>query len=71
MEKYNGTIEYTKVGSAIVTLYDAAGEWSGGGLVMTKSKARSDLYELGYVVASLNAKSKGGRLETFKEVENG
>ena len=66
--KFNATIEYTSQGSAIVTLYDGV-EWSGGGLVEVKSKSRLDLYEQGYIVASVSAKSKGGRLETFKEIK--
>lgn len=68
MVKFNGTIEYTSKGNAIVTLYDETGEWSGGGLVQVMSSSKQDLYEHGYAVASLSAKNKGGRLETFKEV---
>ena len=68
MNKFNATIEFFS-GKAIVTLYDADGEWSGGGLVEVKTRAKRDLYEAGYKVASLNASSKGGRLETFREVQ--
>lgn len=63
---YYGTIEYIRHGEAIVTLTDSNGEWSGSGLICCRSGNEQALYEEGYKHASINAASKGGRLETFR-----
>jgi hypothetical protein len=66
---YWATIEYIRSGEAIVTLRDDRGEWSGSGLVKIRNGSRSDLYEQGYNVASLSAKSKGGRLARYSAIK--
>ena len=67
MLKFYGTIEFLSGQSAaILTLTDQTGEWAGSGRV--EGRTRSDIYERAYVLASLNAQSKGGRLERFSKV---
>lgn len=61
------TIEYVRPGEAIVTLSDSCGEY-GCALVQCRSGNRSDLYAAGYHLADLDATSKGGRLDSFREV---
>ena len=66
---FTATIEYLHGQSAaIVCLTDGFGGWAGAGRIEVRSGLRSDLYEAGYRMASLSAMSKGGRLETYKEV---
>ena len=73
MGNYSATIEYLNdQPAAIVTLFDGSGEWSGCGRIgLPRCPARllrSSLYEVGYKHASLSAKSKGGRLDRYREV---
>ena len=72
MDNFSATIEYIDGQcAAIVTMYDPTGEWSGGGRIDVRpihGSVRSALYENGYTVASLSAKSKGGRLDRYTEV---
>lgn len=68
MDKFYATIEFLGGQSAaILTLTDASGDWAGSGRV--EGRTRSDIYERAYTLASLNAQSKGGRLERFSVVE--
>lgn len=67
-KKYYGTIEFLSGQSAaILSLTDQRGEWAGSGRV--EGRTRSEIYERAYVLATLNATSKGGRLERFSSVE--
>lgn len=71
MLKFYGTIEFLSgQKAAILTLTNEAGEWAGSGRIEVRSGLKSDLYEEAYRQASLNAHSKGGRLERFS-VEDG
>lgn len=65
-EKFDATIEFVRPGTAILTLTDSRGEWSGSGTISVWSDSKDDLYEQGYIMACLSAKSKGGRIETYK-----
>ncbi len=65
---FYGTIEYFRRTTAIVTLLDADGDWSGSSLVQCRSGRREDLYEAGYNAASVSAISKGGRLDRFRAI---
>lgn len=67
MTNITATIEYVRHGEAVVTLSDTRGEY-GCTLVQCRSGARGDLYEAGYRLASLDATSRGGRLDAFTEV---
>jgi hypothetical protein len=62
------TIEYLGNGSAIVSLTDRNGEWSGAHRISVRSGLRADLYEAGYRSASVSATAHGGRLESFHAV---
>ena len=69
MLKFYATIEFLSGQSAaILTLTDQAGEWAGSGRIEVRSGLHSDLYEEAYRQASLNAQSKGGRLERLSVV---
>lgn len=69
MLKFYGTIEFLSgQRAAILTLTNEAGEWAGSGRIEVRSGLQSDLYEEAYRQASLNAHSKGGRLERFSVV---
>jgi hypothetical protein len=69
MLKFYGTIEFLSgQRAAILTLTDQAGNWAGSGRIEVRSGLRSDLYEEAYRQASLNALSKGGRLERFSRI---
>lgn len=65
---FYATLEHIRSDEAIVTLFDADGEWSGAGLVQVKSCSKSDIYEEGYRMASVSARAKGGRIETYRVV---
>jgi hypothetical protein len=67
MIKFFATIEFLSgQQAAILTLTDQTGEWAGSGRV--EGRTRSDIYERAFTLASLNAQSKGGRLERFSRV---
>jgi hypothetical protein len=67
MLKFFATIEFLSGQSAaILTLTDHTGEWAGSGRV--EGRDHSNIYERAYTLASLNAQSKGGRLERFTRV---
>ena len=67
MIKFFATIEFlSDQSAAILTLTDHTGEWAGSGRV--EGRDRSTIYERAYTLASLNAQSKGGRLERFSRV---
>lgn len=69
MVKFFATVEFLSgQRAAILTLTTEAGEWAGSGRIETRSGLYSDLYEEAYRQASLNAQSKGGRLERFSKV---
>jgi len=71
MDKFYGTVEFLSgQKAAILTLTNAAGEWSGEGRIEVRSGLESDLYEEAYRQASLRAQSHGGRLERFSVVES-
>jgi hypothetical protein len=71
---FSGTIEFLfEQRAAIVALHDSTGEWAGAGRIDLRIRAfetaealTARLYEAGYRLASLNAASKGGRLETYR-----
>jgi hypothetical protein len=66
MNKFYATVEFLSGQSAAyLELTDQTGEWAGSGRIEVRSGLRSDLYEEAYRQASLNAQSKGGRLERF------
>lgn len=68
---FTATFEYIpQQRAAVVTLYDAAGNWSGGGRVECRTRVKSEdaAYGEGYKVASLSAASKGGRLDRFSRI---
>lgn len=70
---FNGTIEYINgQKAAIIELTTNDGEWSGGGRIelphAPAEHLKAWLYEEGYRQLSLNAKAKGGRLETYKRI---
>lgn len=70
MLKFYATVEVLSgQRAAILTLTDQAGEWAGSGRIEVRSGLRFDLYEEAYRQASVNALSKGGRLERFYVVE--
>ena len=67
MIKFFATLEFIPgQRAAILELTNQAGEWAGCGRV--EGRDRSDIYERAYTLASLNAQSKGGRLERFSRV---
>lgn len=69
MLKFYATVEFLSGQSAaILTLTDQTGEWAGSGRIEVRSGLRADLYEEAYRQASLNAESKGGRLERLSAV---
>lgn len=69
MLKFYGTVEFLSGQSAaLLTITTDAGEWSGSGRIEVKFGRRGDLYEEAYRQASLNARTKGGRLERFSVV---
>lgn len=69
MIKFYATIEFLSgQRAAILTLTTETGEWAGSGRIETRSGLHSDLYEEAYRQASLNAHSKGGRLERLSVV---
>lgn len=69
MVKFYATVEFLSgQRAAILTLTNQAGEWSGSGRIEVRSGLQSDLYEEAYRQASVNASSKGGRLERFSVV---
>jgi hypothetical protein len=73
MLKFYGTVEFLSgQRAAILTLTDHAGEWAGSGRIELRPSftggVRSALYEEAYRQASINAQSKGGRLERFSRV---
>lgn len=70
MQFFYATIEHIRHGEAILTMTDQAGEWAGASLIQCRSGRREDLYEAGYTAASVNVRAKGGRLETYREIES-
>ncbi len=73
MLKFYGTIEFLSgQRAAILALTDQTGEWAGSGRIELRPSftggVRAALYEEGYRQASINAQSKGGRLERFSKV---
>lgn len=69
MTKFYATIEFLSgQRAAYLELTDQAGEWAGSGRIEVRSGLQSDLYEEAYRQASLNAESKGGRLERLSVV---
>ena len=69
--KFSATIEFLDSGgTALITLFDSTGEWSGGGIVDIRSRSKADLYEAGYLHAARAARAKGGRVERFSEVQS-
>jgi hypothetical protein len=68
MIKFFATIEFLSgQQAAILTLTNEAGEWAGSGRV--EGRDHSNIYERAYTLASLNAQSKGGRLERLSIAE--
>lgn len=73
MDTFFATLEFLSgQRAAILTLTDRAGEWAGSGRIELRPSftggVRAALYEEAYRQASLNAQSKGGRLERFSVV---
>lgn len=69
MEKFSATIEILSgQGAAIVTLFDSRGEWSGSRRMEVRSGRADDLYEAGYIHASVTARCKGGMLDRYARV---
>jgi hypothetical protein len=67
MIKFFATIEFLSgQKAAILTLTNEAGKWAGSGRV--EGCDHSNIEERAYVLASLTAQSKGGRLERFSRV---
>lgn len=64
---FTATIERITSTRAIVTLFDASGEWAGASRVDLPRGATTGLYEAGYARASQAAALKGGRLDRFSE----
>ena len=73
INKFYGTVEFLGgQRAAILTITDHAGEWAGSGRIEVRPSftggVRAALYEEAYRQASINAQSKGGRLERFSRV---
>lgn len=66
--RFWGSIEFLSERSAIVSLADESGEWTGGGRIELRNGNRADVYEAGYRVASLSAAARGGTLDRFSVI---
>jgi len=71
LKKFNGTIEYIKGQKAAIIELTLDQEWCGGGRIeLSGCGCSCCLYEEGYRQLSMSARYKGGRLETYKEIQN-
>lgn len=64
---FTATIEYVTSTRAIISLFDAAGEWAGAQRIDLPRNPRESLYDAGYAHASQMAAVKGGSLSRFSE----
>lgn len=80
MTRIHATIEFIpSQRAAVVESHDTAGNWLGGSRIESPLKSyriapgspskedqdRAALYEIGYTVASVNAKAHGGQLDRY------
>jgi hypothetical protein len=64
---YSATLEYMSNYLAVLTLFDAHGEWAGASRI--EGRNREELYEHGYSRAAQAAEDKDGRLERFRVLD--
>lgn len=65
--KFSATVEYVTSTRALVTLFDASGDWAGAYRVDLPRNPPHPLYDAGYNRASQAATCKGGTLDRYRE----